>query len=61
MRTINPMIQAFFGPHTKHVSALAAVSPTFADEVMTHPTYRAICDERAVAVVLARTGSTSVT
>lgn len=44
MRTINPMIQAFFGPCTKHVSALAAVSPTFADEVMTHPTYRALCD-----------------
>jgi ectoine hydroxylase-related dioxygenase (phytanoyl-CoA dioxygenase family) len=44
MRTINPMIQAFFGPCTKHVSALAAVSPTFADEIMTHPTYRALCD-----------------
>ena len=44
MRTINPMIQAFFGPCTKHVSALAAVSPTFADEVMTHGTYRALCD-----------------
>jgi ectoine hydroxylase-related dioxygenase (phytanoyl-CoA dioxygenase family) len=45
MRTINPMIQAFFGPCTKHVSALAAVSPTFADEVMTHHTYRRVCDE----------------
>src|SRR4051794_14861983 len=44
MRTINPMIQAFFGPCTKHVSALAAVSPTFADEVMTHHTYRSVCD-----------------
>jgi ectoine hydroxylase-related dioxygenase (phytanoyl-CoA dioxygenase family) len=44
MRTINPMIQAFFGPCTKHVSALAAVSPTFADEIMTHATYRALCD-----------------
>jgi ectoine hydroxylase-related dioxygenase (phytanoyl-CoA dioxygenase family) len=44
MRTINPMIQAFFGPCTKHVSALAAVSPTFANEVMTHPTYRYVCD-----------------
>jgi ectoine hydroxylase-related dioxygenase (phytanoyl-CoA dioxygenase family) len=39
------MIQAFFGPCTKHVSALAAVSPTFADEVMTHHTYRHVCDE----------------
>ena len=45
MRTVNPMVQAFFGPVTKHVSALAAVSPTFADEVMVHPTYMAICDE----------------
>ena len=45
MRTINPMIQAFFGPCTKHVSALAAVSPTFADEVMTHHTYWHVCDE----------------
>jgi ectoine hydroxylase-related dioxygenase (phytanoyl-CoA dioxygenase family) len=39
------MIQAFFGPCTKHVSALAAVSPTFADDVMTHHTYRHLCDE----------------
>ena len=45
MRTVNPAIQAFFGPHTKHVSSLAAVSPTFADEVMTHPTYLPTCDE----------------
>lgn len=44
MRTINPTIQLFFGPHTKHVSALAAASPTFANRVMTHPTYRAVCD-----------------
>ncbi|HXY91634.1 MAG TPA: phytanoyl-CoA dioxygenase family protein [Acidimicrobiia bacterium] len=44
MRTINPAIQAFFGPYTKHVSGLAAVSPTFANDVMTHPTYLAACD-----------------
>ena len=44
MKTINPMIQAFFGPVTKHVSALAAESPTFANEVMVHPTYLAVCD-----------------
>jgi hypothetical protein len=44
MRTVNPMVQAFFGPCTKHVSALAAVSPTFANEVMTHATYRTLCD-----------------
>jgi len=31
MRTVNPAVQAFYGPHTKHVSALAgcrAPSPT---------------------------------
>jgi ectoine hydroxylase-related dioxygenase (phytanoyl-CoA dioxygenase family) len=44
MRTVNPAVQAFYGPHTKHVSALAAASPTFANEVITHPTYAAICD-----------------
>jgi ectoine hydroxylase-related dioxygenase (phytanoyl-CoA dioxygenase family) len=44
-RTVNDAIQAFFGPHTKHVSSLAAVSPTFANEVMTHPTFMAACDE----------------
>jgi ectoine hydroxylase-related dioxygenase (phytanoyl-CoA dioxygenase family) len=44
-KTVNDAIQAFFGPHTKHVSSLAAVSPTFANDVMTHPTYLACCDE----------------
>jgi ectoine hydroxylase-related dioxygenase (phytanoyl-CoA dioxygenase family) len=44
MRAINEAIQAFFGPHTKHVSSLAAVSPTFANRVMTHSTYLAVCD-----------------
>jgi ectoine hydroxylase-related dioxygenase (phytanoyl-CoA dioxygenase family) len=44
MRTVNPAVQAFYGPHTKHVSALAAVSPTFANEVIAHSTYAAICD-----------------
>ncbi len=44
MRTVNPAVQAFYGPHTKHVSALASVSPTFANEVIAHATYAAICD-----------------
>ena len=44
MRTVNPAVQAFYGPYTKHVSALAAVSPTFADAVIAHPTYAAVCD-----------------
>jgi ectoine hydroxylase-related dioxygenase (phytanoyl-CoA dioxygenase family) len=44
MYAVNAAVQAFYGPCTKHVSGLAAVSPTFANEVMTHPTYRAVCD-----------------
>jgi ectoine hydroxylase-related dioxygenase (phytanoyl-CoA dioxygenase family) len=44
MLAVNPTVQMFFGPQTKHVSALAATSPTFANTVMTHPTYRAVCD-----------------
>ncbi|HEY3673885.1 MAG TPA: phytanoyl-CoA dioxygenase family protein [Acidimicrobiia bacterium] len=44
MRTVNPAVQAFYGPYTKHVSALAAVSPTFANEVIAHDTYAAVCD-----------------
>ncbi len=44
MKTVNEAVQAFYGPYTKHVSALAAVSPTFANDVMTHATYRGICD-----------------
>jgi ectoine hydroxylase-related dioxygenase (phytanoyl-CoA dioxygenase family) len=43
-KAVNDAIQAFFRPQTKHVSSLAAVSPTFANEVMTHPTYLAACD-----------------
>jgi ectoine hydroxylase-related dioxygenase (phytanoyl-CoA dioxygenase family) len=45
MYAVNAAVQAFYGPCTKHVNALAASSPTFAEEVMTHPTYRAVCDE----------------
>ena len=44
MHTVNDAVSAFYGPYTKHVSALAAVSPTFANEVIAHPTYAAICD-----------------
>jgi ectoine hydroxylase-related dioxygenase (phytanoyl-CoA dioxygenase family) len=44
MRTVNEAVQAFFGPCTKHVSGLAGVSPTFANEVLPHPVYRAVCD-----------------
>jgi ectoine hydroxylase-related dioxygenase (phytanoyl-CoA dioxygenase family) len=44
MRHLNPAIQVFFGEHTKHVTGLAAVSRTFATEVMVHPLYLGVCD-----------------
>ena len=44
MRHLNPAIQVFFGDRTKHVSGLAAVSRTFATEVMIHPLFLAVCD-----------------
>ncbi|HUE38234.1 MAG TPA: phytanoyl-CoA dioxygenase family protein [Candidatus Binatia bacterium] len=44
MRHLNPAIQVFFGDRTKHVSGLAAVSRTFATEVMIHPLYLGVCD-----------------
>jgi ectoine hydroxylase-related dioxygenase (phytanoyl-CoA dioxygenase family) len=44
MRHLNPAIQIFFGDRTKHVSGLAAVSRTFATEVMIHPLYLGVCD-----------------
>ena len=44
MRHLNPAIQFFFGDRTKHVSGLAAVSRTFATEVMIHPLYLGVCD-----------------
>lgn len=42
---INPLIAAFFGDAVKHVSSLTAVSPTFANDVLTHPAYLAVGDE----------------
>ena len=44
MRTVNPTVQAFYGPHTKHVSALAAVSPHLRRRGDRTRTYEAICD-----------------
>jgi ectoine hydroxylase-related dioxygenase (phytanoyl-CoA dioxygenase family) len=41
---LNPMIDAFFGSHTRQVTGMPAVSPTFAAEVMCHPVYLALCD-----------------
>jgi ectoine hydroxylase-related dioxygenase (phytanoyl-CoA dioxygenase family) len=43
-RQINPMLDAFFGTKTKHVASLTGRSPTFATEVLCHPTMLAVCD-----------------
>jgi ectoine hydroxylase-related dioxygenase (phytanoyl-CoA dioxygenase family) len=40
----DPILQAFHGPCTKQVTGVAAISPTFATEVMCHPLLLALCD-----------------
>ena len=40
----NPILQAFHGPHTKQVTGLPGISPTFAAEVMCDPLLLALCD-----------------
>jgi ectoine hydroxylase-related dioxygenase (phytanoyl-CoA dioxygenase family) len=44
MRHLNAAIGDFFGTKTRHVSALAAKSPTFATELMIHPVLLGVCD-----------------
>jgi ectoine hydroxylase-related dioxygenase (phytanoyl-CoA dioxygenase family) len=44
IRHLNPTLDAFFGQQTRHVTAMAARSATFANEVMCHPLYLALCD-----------------
>ena len=44
MKHLNPAVQFFFGDKTRHVSGMAAVSRTFATEVLTHPLYTSVCD-----------------
>src|SRR5260370_10568810 len=41
----NPVMQAFHGPWTKQVTGVAAISRTFATDVMCHPLLLAICDQ----------------
>lgn len=41
---LNPLITAFFGPHTRHITGVAAKSRTFVDEVLIHPVLMAACD-----------------
>ena len=40
----NPLIKAFHGPHTRAVSAIPAISPAFAVDVMCHPLLLELCD-----------------
>jgi ectoine hydroxylase-related dioxygenase (phytanoyl-CoA dioxygenase family) len=44
IKHLNPTLDAFFGQHTRHVTGMAARSPAFADQVMCHPLYLALCD-----------------
>ena len=43
-RQINPLLDAFFGPRTRHVASLTGRSRTFATEVLCHPQLLAVCD-----------------
>jgi ectoine hydroxylase-related dioxygenase (phytanoyl-CoA dioxygenase family) len=40
----NPVLEMFHGPHTKQVTGVAAISRTFALDVMCHPLLLALCD-----------------
>jgi ectoine hydroxylase-related dioxygenase (phytanoyl-CoA dioxygenase family) len=40
----DPIMKAFHGSRTKQVAGVAAISPTFAEEVMCHPLLLALCD-----------------
>jgi len=44
MPHLNAAIAAFFGTQVRHLSGLAGKSPTFAERVMCHPLYLALCD-----------------
>ncbi len=41
---VNPVISGFFGDKVRHVSGLAGKSALFAERVMCHPLYLALCD-----------------
>jgi ectoine hydroxylase-related dioxygenase (phytanoyl-CoA dioxygenase family) len=44
-RFVNDAVAGFFGDRTRHVLGVAGKSAVFATEVLTHPVYRAVCDE----------------
>ncbi len=41
---LNPALAWFFGKHTRHVTAVASKSATFASEVLCHPTFLGVSD-----------------
>lgn len=40
---VNQQVAAFFGDRVRHVTGMAGKAPTFAEEVMCHPLYLALC------------------
>ena len=44
-KLVNPFIEGFFGPATRHITGVAAKSRTFVDEVLVHPVLLGVCDE----------------
>jgi ectoine hydroxylase-related dioxygenase (phytanoyl-CoA dioxygenase family) len=43
-KLVNPLVEAFFGPHTRHLTGVAAKSRIFADEVLCNPLLLRLCD-----------------
>ncbi|RDK08006.1 phytanoyl-CoA dioxygenase family protein [Cupriavidus lacunae] len=41
---VNETVAAFFGKHVRHLTGLAGKSDAFAEKVMCHPVYLALCD-----------------
>ena len=41
---LNPAVAWFFGKRTRHLTALAAKSPSFASDVLCHPLLLGVCD-----------------
>jgi ectoine hydroxylase-related dioxygenase (phytanoyl-CoA dioxygenase family) len=41
---LNPGLDFFFGARTRHVTAVASKSATFANDVLCHPVYMGVCD-----------------
>jgi ectoine hydroxylase-related dioxygenase (phytanoyl-CoA dioxygenase family) len=41
---VNPFVTGFFGPHTRHITGVAAKSRTFVDDVLCNPVLLALCD-----------------